>query len=199
MKKDLEEEFNTSMGILRELFDKNPAMVEKEVKRTVRKLNNVENIKKSRLIPEEQVEKIIFIVLFFILALLGLFNFSSYMLYIFGLIFFAAGLMVGTYENGAGIIFLFSHGITGLCIMIGSLVANVFMDPIMSDNPINIIIYFSIIVILCVIATFTAIIYNVSDKLKLMKNVVFLPLIIYMIAIFMAGVLSKFSYFIYSL
>ena len=42
-------------------------------------------------------------------------------MYVFGFIFFVAGMLVGTFVPGFGVIFLFSHGLTGLSLMIESL------------------------------------------------------------------------------
>ena len=64
--------------------------------------------------------KIAYIVIIAILVFSGLLNFGeSTAMHVFGIIFFLAGFFVGKSVPGFGLIFLFSHGGSGIGVMIG--------------------------------------------------------------------------------
>ena len=103
------------------------------------------------------------ITMFIFIAALGLLNISNIGMYAFGTVFFIAGYCVGFSVPMAGVIFLFSHGITGLCIMTVSTIGKIFENPIMQDNPQNIYIYLGACILIALFATLT----TVKKNLKL--------------------------------
>ena len=89
--------------------------------------------------------------------------------YYFGFIFFIAGFFIGTSIPGFGIIFLFSHGLTGLGLMTVPLLLNITNNPYMTDNPKNIYIYLGVICALFAVA----VIKTIIDSLNKLKNISF--------------------------
>jgi hypothetical protein len=89
--------------------------------------------------------------------------------YYFGFIFFIAGFFIGTSIPGFGIIFLFSHGMTGLGLMTVPTLLNIINNPYMTDNPKNIYIYLGVICVLFAVA----VIKTIIDSLNKLKNISF--------------------------
>ncbi|MBR1385591.1 MAG: hypothetical protein IJ568_02035 [Bacilli bacterium] len=124
-------------------------------------------------------------------------------IYLFGFVFFLAGLFVGLYVPFFGIIFLFSHGGTGLFLMLSSLLGSstenmsIGIDfannPVFSDGgiPSNIKLYFYFIIVIFVVAFIYTIIHNVSKKMKSDKKHVIIILTLYLIAILLVALSTK--------
>lgn len=88
----------------------------------------------------------------FLIFMLGFLNIKGIFGYIAGSVFFFAGLFIGLYIKGFGLIFLFSHGMLGLMSMSSSLLGFDFSDsigPMLSDGS-----SFSFIFIIFLIALF---------------------------------------------
>ena len=134
-----------------------------------------------------------------IIALIGLFNIDGYGLYIFGVAFFMAGTIICHLAKGDGIIFLFSHGGVGMGIMMSCLLSSVFQSNIFSDSPTNIYMYFVIIGLLLLAGTVFAIINNLNDKYNSNKFFSIIPISIYLLALFLAGLLPHILNFVMSI
>ena len=116
-------------------------------------------------------------------------------LYFFGMIFFLAGFYVGLNAGPFGIIFLFSHGMTGLGIMIASSgVFNEIFLILLQDASRGMIMYFGVAAALVVFATLYIIVTSVRKSRSQYRE--FLPLGCYLIAIVM---LKVFPYIMNSL
>ena len=193
-----EKEFESYINRLRSVFEENPQFAIKESRRSLRR---IEEMKKYENLPINDFDREQFLscVLIIIVALLGLFNVSSYGVYFFGLVFFIAGHFVGLTQKGFGLIFLFSHSVTGMGMMYGALLYKMFESPILQDNAINLYISIGIIAVLAIIATLYTILYNLSDNLKKKEFSMQIPLIIYMVSFTLAGFLSLFYEKIYTL
>lgn len=197
MNQDLNEnDFYEYIEKLKEIYDENPRKATKEAKDSLARLSS--NSKKKLLNDKEKM-KFYIVMLYIVLALLGLFNISSYPLYIFGLIFFAAGSLIGLHVKGGGIVFLFSHGGTGFGLIIASLIGGLFTSPLMSDLPTIYYIYLVIMAIMTFIAIITTILYNLSDELSERKNFIFIPLVLFSAVIIMALILSKIILYKYNI
>lgn len=145
----------------------------------------------------------IIVVLCILIALCCFFapNVGSMGMYIFGVIFFIAGLFTGLNVPGAGLIFLFSHGGTGLFIMIISLfgmddsmgLEKIFNNPVFTDGGIhgNILIYLIIMAIIFVVAIIYTILHNLSPKLKEDKKHIIRILLLFLIGILLLAIFPK--------
>jgi hypothetical protein len=129
-----------------------------------------------------------------IIALIGLINIPTLgeesIMYYGGIIFFLAGFYVGIYVKGIGIIFLFSHGGTGIGLMIASQIGKYLDSPVLSDISFNVSLYFAIGIAIMIFATLFAIVFNLSDKLKQNKYLELVPLSLYGIVLLMAALFS---------
>ena len=133
------------------------------------------------------------------IAAIGLFNVKNIGMYFGGMVFFAAGLLIAFTTPAVGIIFLFSHGMTGLGLMTGALIGDILTSPIMQDNPQNIYIYFGICIMIALAGTLITIRKNLQlyPKGKAPSN----PFIIsfYMIYFILIAILPRILPFIYNL
>ena len=124
-----------------------------------------------------------------IIAVLGLINIRNFPIYLFGLVFFAAGLFVGLYVKGFGIIFLFSHGGVGFGMMIYALLLDRFSESSLTDLSFNMKIYLGIMVLMIIGGFLGVIIYNLSETLNKNKYNKIFPLIILGLALFLVGMI----------
>lgn len=152
------------------------------------------------------------IVIICLLMFLGAFltsNMDSAMLYIFGVIFFLAGLFIGLYVPVFGLIFLLSHGITGfvtifLVLLFGTdnmdSINIILNNPLYTDGgmPFNIKIYLISICVLFVAAFIYTILHNLSPKLKKNKIHAIIILSLYLITIILIGLFSRVFPFLFS-
>lgn len=130
------------------------------------------------------------------------------LMYIFGLVFFFAGVFVSLTFPLFGLIFLATHGGTGLFIMISSLVSsnieNLFQitkNPAFSDGGIPADLKQYLIATGCVfiVAIIYTILHNLSPRLKEDKKHMIIILFIFFIGILLVGLAPRiFPYLIFS-
>ncbi len=187
MKDEIDEnDFYEYIDKLREIYEKKPKKATKEAKASLERLKQT----KKQLISDNNKVKLYICLYFVFLALIGLVNINIYPMYLFGLIFFAAGSLVGLNVPGFGLIFLFSHGGSGIGVILGTMLGPIFESPIMSDNPVNLYICLGGIGFLILLGTILSILYNLSEPLKDKKNFILVPLVIFGIAITLTVILS---------
>ena len=128
---------------------------------------------------------------------------ASIPMYIGGLAFFLAGLFVGLNIPVFGLIFLFSHGATGLFVILSSFFFNIgeesadffkiFNNPMFSDGgiPNNLKMYIATIVVLLIIAFVYTILHNLSPVLKNNKKHMIAILLLFFIIILLTGLAPK--------
>ena len=116
--------------------------------------------------------KKIMIALIIVIVLMGLTNILTnnweyLFFYYFGLVFFLAGFHVGT-SNPFGVIFLFSHGGSGLGLMTVPTIKYVLSNPIVTENPSRAHMYLGVIGVIILIAVVKSILvsckYGFSQK-----------------------------------
>lgn len=199
-----QKEFDNYIEQIKELYDKYPSIALSELRKTIKQIGGIPQKEegKSTIInkkEEQTLTIIIAIVLAFITAIMGFFNIEGLPSYLGGLIFFIAGLAIGLFIPGFGIIFLFSHGMTGLSLMGYSLLAPVLENPIMNDSPDKILIYIGIIISIVIAGIFITILYSLSEKFRNKRFSIFIPILLFMIAIFLCAIAPKIINLIYSL
>lgn len=130
-------------------------------------------------------------------------NLTSVWMFMGGIVFFLAGLLVGLNEQGFGLIFLFSHGMTGLFAIILSFFSNlenadkpfsIFNNAIFSDGgvPNELKIYLGSIIIIFIVALIYSILHNLSPVLKKNKKHMIIILLLYFVAILLTGLTTRF-------
>ena len=185
--KSPEEQFEDYIQKLRQEFQENPKLALQEAQNSLRRLSTP----KKKILNRENRKIFLIAIYFIVIAIIGLINYTSIPLYLGGFVFFVSGLLIGLYIEKFGLIFLFSHGMTGLGLMLGSELFGVITSPFISDAPIYIYILLGIILLLVILGLITAILYNLSDALKDNEYFVFIPLILFGIAILIAVIVSK--------
>lgn len=176
-----------------------------EISKTLKRLGVYENIpnKKENIFKKIDIDIFIMVSAFLIMALLGLFVVNKpevdVEMYYGGLIFFVAGVLIGLFVQYFGIIFLFSHGLTGLGIMVNSLCKDVFNSSLMSDNPRNLYIYLGIVFLILLSGFVTTILYNVSRKFKEIQHFKTLPILLFLVGLIGLVIFPYISNFIYHL
>ena len=193
-------EFDKCLNKLNNLYKENPKKTSKETQKLIEKLGAINRLKKGKFLQKTDKEILLMAGLGLLIALLGFINISEESIpYYGGIIFFFAGYLSGLFVPIFGIIFLFTHGITGISLMIGCTLSPVLNNPLMEDNPSNIYIYFGVIIFFVILATILTIFHNLNSDFRKLNNAKNIPLIIYTVAIFLASLLPKILIFIYGL
>lgn len=118
------------------------------------------------------------ICLCFGIVLLGLFDITRFPMYFFGCVFFFAGMLIGIFVKGFGIIFLFSHGMSGYGMMLSCFKERIF-NPLYSDVvSVAYIALIAVIAILSLCGLVFAIMNNLSFK-NTNKNLKLYPFIFF--------------------
>lgn len=161
-------EFDSEIEKLRVIYNEKPTETINEINKAIINLKNETNED----IPEKKYSRRavisgLFAVCIFLISITNI-NYGSeqFMMYFFGTVFFLAGLFVGLNVPVFGIIFLFSHGGTGLGIMCFTKINKILQSPIMTDNPTNLQNLLVLGVGLIVIGIISTIFYNVSKKIR---------------------------------
>ena len=127
-----------------------------------------------------KVEKRITISICVLIALCSLLvsNYELIFIYLFGMVFFFAGLFIGLKAPVFGLLFLVTHGGSGLFIMILSFLGgldnelfdfkNFFNNPVFSDGgvPSNLKFYLGTVATIFIISLLYTIIHNFSSTMK---------------------------------
>ena len=183
--------FEDKLNKLRELHDKNSMIIDHEVDYIISKYGT------ERKVDPKKLKKFMFVTFVILCALLGLVNaFNSNIdmdisLYYFGILFFLAGLFVGLSFKSFGLIFLFTHGGTGLGLMLIPIIKNLELKMYLTDNPTFLLIYLRIIIIVIILAIILTVLYNLNDRLKDNIKIYSLIFILYLLAITMVVFLPK--------
>lgn len=183
--------FEDKLNKLRELHDKNSMIIDHEVDYIISKYGT------ERKVDPKKLKKFMFVTFVILCALLGLVNaFNSNIdmdisLYYFGILFFLVGLFVGLSFKSFGLIFLFTHGGTGLGLMLIPIIKDLELKVYLTDNPTFLLIYLRIIIIVIILAIILTVLYNLNDRLKDNIKIYSLIFILYLLAITMVVFLPK--------
>ena len=205
-------EFEKSLNKLRELYETDKSILKRintiindakygvnsDTKYDINYDNSNESIT-ARVIKEIKIDIFLLVVIAILIVLVGFFNVSNIGLYLFGLAFFLSGLCIGLFAEGFGLIFLFSHGITGLCVMMSALLSKILENPILNDGPLHssIVTCGIIVVSLFVVATLLTIIHNLSTTVRSSKYAKVIVLFLYFLGFLITGLYVNFFPLIY--
>lgn len=195
-KKTEEEIFEENINKITKEFEKNKRGTNAKLERALLEIKKEKNEMSINEVLNLHKEKVITGILIVILLLLGLFSIStnpeSMIMYYFGMVFFLAGFFIGTNQDSKMvIIFLFSHGGTGLALMLGSLLYPIFDSPILSDMPTKLTIVLIIIFGLALIGFILETIFNVAERFDTHKAYVPFLLGIFTTAVFIATFIPR--------
>ncbi len=183
------DEFEHYIELLRLSYTENSKNTMFELKMILRKLRMLSD--NSFIIDSFDIDRNLLttVILIILIGLVGLFHITSFPMYLFGVVFFIAGLLIGLNNKGFGLIFLVSHGGTGFSIMMGSLLEDVFQNPILTDGDSFVYFYFGTMILITIIAVGIAVLRNISDSLRENPLFVHLPLLLFLIVCLLAGIM----------
>ena len=187
-----DEEFEKDISLLRESYLIKPKNTQIELEIALHKLGVLPRKVSNPLSFKEIVSDIDFnlfidVVLIILIGIVGLFHLSSFPIYIFGVVFFVAGLFIGMNQKGFGLLFLVTHGGVGFYIMMSSLLENVFKSPKLTDPSYMIYFYFGIMIILGIVAIGMVFLRNLSDKMKSYHRTTHIILFLFLLICILAG------------
>ena len=113
---------------------------------------------------------------------LGFLNINNIGMYVFGWVFFVAGMLIGMFVPGFGLIFFLSHGCTGLGLMLNALDIGVIYNNILSASD-SIKIFFGGSILVLIVLTIIFVIMNNFPKNREKKYFLSYPFICVFIGI----------------
>ena len=172
-------------------YKSNPDITTNELEKTIYNIEYNVLTKNSSIGPKKILDvdiiwiyRVAFVIIVLAIGLVDILNNSFDGTYYFGAIFYLAGLFIGLNIKGVGLIFLLSHGGTGIGIMLVPTIINILKSPLMSDlannNIMSILVIAFIAIVLAILMT---IFYNLSDQFKNKNYSLPVILLLYMIGI----------------
>ena len=195
-----DESFEGKLSEMRELYQENKDVATKHMNICIRGTKNeISDIKNNKKLSKP--EKMWLWGVIIVIMLAGLLNFSQYYMYFFGALFFFSGHFVALKVRGFGLVFLFSHSITGMCLMVASQLnlydGEVFVpSALLSDISQNALIYVGGAALAFIVATVLVIVYNISNKVKEMDHSFLYPITIYAVGFIMACLFTRVMFLI---
>ena len=188
--------FDKYVEELYKINTENPKRAEQIAKQGLEELGLESSVKTSPLLGID-MEWAGVVIVCILIALCGFLvpDIKQIALYFFGMIFFFAGLFVGLTVPVFGLIFLVTHGGTGLFMMISTMfgeftgditeVETVFNNPAFTDGgmPNNIKLYLGITKAIFITALIYSILHNLSPRLKENKKHMIIILTLYLLFI----------------
>lgn len=112
----------------------------------------------------EKIFKIVFAFIILLAGLMGLINKSFDGIYYAGAIFFLSGIFVTLNDEKFNLIFLFSHGLTGLCLMLYVTVYMILKSPALTNSANSIMMYLIISIAMIIAGFISIVLYNLNYK-----------------------------------
>ena len=187
--------------INQELVDKRFNSFIKEIKSEIDYNDNSNNNILDRLGISKNKDIFFLVLIYTLILIFGLIVFIPYHInniavFFFGFVFFVAGMQIGlgTETKGFGLIFVFSHGGTGLGCIYTSLLMDRFNPDILTDLSSNMKIYLIATISLTIISFLAMTIYNLSDIISWRKMSKVVILLLFALSIFLVGMLPVFNF-----
>lgn len=155
-------------------YKSNPDITTNELEKTIYNIEYNVLTKNSNIGPKKILDvdiiwiyRVAFVIIVLAIGLVDILNNSFDGTYYFGAAFYLAGLFIGLNIKGVGLIFLLSHGGTGIGIMLVPTIINILKSPLMSDLANNNIMSILVIAFIAiVVAILMTVFYNLSDQFK---------------------------------
>ena len=200
--------FESDKRKLEDLRSKNPEVVDKRFDQFIKELDyevdNDGNNKTdflSKLGINRNRDILYMVIIYLAITIYGAYLLvPDYMdnlgLLFFGMVFFIAGIQIGFGKEtrGFGLIFVFSHGGTGLGCIIASLLTERFDFDKLSDLSSNLKLYIIITIAILIIAILGMVVYNISDTLNKRKYNKVIILLLFAAVIFLVGMLPVLNF-----
>ena len=160
--RSVDEKFYDEIEELKYHYKKSPKLVTRKLERFLIGLR----VSRKDIFKNMDWQTLSMAIVIIIILLIGLINIDVCLIYYGGLAFFFAGFFIGLYVKGFGLLFLLSHGCTGLFVATISIIESIFSNPLLSDNPINIYIYLGICLLILLFAIILTIFHNLSEEFR---------------------------------
>ena len=197
------ESFDSYISKINEYYTKNEKVTINELKEATNRMQNaIEFPNKFRNSIMLNLDKVIIGIFIFLTVLLGLLNIQGFGLYFFGMAFFFSGLFVGMFIKYFGLIFLFSHGLTGFVFMINTMLGSTFSEmndtsiisllnsPVLQDKPTHLMTYLILLLAIIVMAFLSAIAHNIFEVLRDKRYFKTIPFILFFTALLMTYLIN---------
>ena len=196
MEKKKYDEFVMYKEKLDEMYEKDPEGATMEAYNSLVRLGAIEG--KTKKITEGNFWILLIICVSVFILLIGILNVKDIMLYIFGFIFFVAGMCISLIEEKGKIIFVFSHGGTGLGLMIGALVSSISKNPLFTDGGTSLYIYLGVCGLLLLGGFLFVAISCLFEEVDRKKRL-FISLCLIAVGLFLLGLFPYLMNYIYSI
>lgn len=196
MDKKRYDEFEMYKEKLDEMYEKDPEKATMEAYNSLVRLGAING--KTKKLSDGNFWIVCIVSVCVVIFLLGLFNIKSIMLYLFGFVFFVAGMCISLQADKGSVLFVFSHGGTGLGIMIGSLVSGIIDNPLFTDGGTNLYVYLVICGLLLLGGFLFVAISSLLNDVN-MKKRLFIGLCIITGGLLLLGLFPHIMNYIYSL
>lgn len=193
--------FDENKKSLDELRTKNQDLVDKRFDKFIRELksemkvldhNNKDVLDKLGIYKDKDIFCLVMVyalIIVFSLFVLVPQYVENLGLFFFGFVFFVAGMQIGLGKDmkGFGLIFVFSHGGTGLGILLASLLMRRIDMNVLTDLSGNMKAYAFFTIVLMIFSFLAIVIYNLSETLKIKKYNKVIILLLFTAVIFLVG------------
>lgn len=193
--------FDENKKSLDELRTKNQDLVDKRFDKFIRELksemkvldhNNKDVLDKLGIYKDKDIFCLVMVyalIIVFSLFVLVPQYVENLGLFFFGFVFFVAGMQIGLGKDmkGFGLIFVFSHGGTGLGILLASLLMRRIDMNVLTDLSGNMKAYAFFTIALMIFSFLAIVIYNLSETLKIKKYNKVIILLLFAAVIFLVG------------
>lgn len=184
-----------------ELVDKRFNSFVKDIKSEIDYYENTSNNILDRLGISKNKDIFLLVLIYTLIIIFGLIIFIPYhvnnlAIFFFGFVFFVAGMQIGLGKEtrGFGLIFVFSHGGTGLGCIYASLLTDRFNTNVLTDLSSNMKAYLIATIALTIISFLSITIYNLSDIISWRKMSKVVILLLFALSIFLVGMLPVFNF-----
>ena len=152
-------------------------------------LLNIATLYNNSVFKDIDISLLCLVIIIILIGLVGFFNIENIIMFLFGMIFFLAGLEIGLKQKGIGLIFLVSHGGSGFGVMMAALVGYFISSPLFTDLSLKAYIYLGIMAIVGIVALGIVLLSNLSDSFKKNKYILHIVLLFFLILFIMAGMM----------
>ena len=142
---------------------------------------------KGSKMSDKNIDILGIIIVSLLILLIGFININVF--YFAGFVFFISGLLISLFLEKGATIFLFSHGLSGLCFMVVPTLLSIMQSPIMTDSPKGIITYMTISITILLVAFISVIVSGLNSKFKNMKHIKIYIMIAFLIGILLVQIL----------
>ena len=166
---------------LNKKYEKDPVTAVNYLSSSINRLKHKTNLMEKLGLDYEKLDIILTIILAIMILPVGLICCDNLGMYLGGMIFFMAGLMVGVFVPGFGVIFLFSHGGTGFGLLNSNVIKAIMSSPILSEPNSMMSPYFSIMILTLGSAVLLTLVHAFVKRVRKVKFIKTTIMLLYLL------------------